>query len=83
MEASVAVDIRWRLAVPVTAEVRSHRTVAEGGEGVDLVALGVPKLGKAMEEENDWTLAFLCKVNINSICLHSPVLYPLHCPFPA
>ena len=50
VETGVAAHIRRRVAVTVTAEVRSHGPVAEQSKSVDLVAPGVPRLREAMNE---------------------------------
>ena len=78
---SVAVDIGGGIGVAVAPEFGSHGSLAERGEGVELVAPRVPKLGEAMEEENDWTFSFLREVNVDAVCPYSSVLYSisLHC----
>lgn len=78
VEIGVTAAIRRRLRVNITAEVRSHGSVAEMGQSLDLVAPAVPQRREAMDEESDWTLAFLCYVNVYSIYPHSPMLYPHH-----
>ena len=42
------------VGVAVAAEVGGDGSESEGGEGEDLVAPGVPELGEAMAEEDEW-----------------------------
>ena len=81
VKVSVAGDVGGGVGVAVAPEVGSHGSVAERGEGVELVAPGVPKLGEAMEEENDWTFSFLREVNVDSVCPYSSVLYSISLHF--
>ena len=78
VEVSVAVDVGGSVRVLVALEVGSHGSVAEKGEGVDLVAPEVPKLEETMKEENDWTFSFLREVNVDAIGLYNYVMYSLH-----
>ena len=50
METGVAAHIGGSVAVPVAAEVRSQRPVAERGKSLDLVAPGEGRLREAMDE---------------------------------
>jgi hypothetical protein len=59
VEARVAGGLNRRVRVAVAAEVESHGSVAERGQGYDLVPPRVPELRETMQEENHWALTFL------------------------
>src|ERR1039457_6049958 len=70
----VLVNPRWRRRATVTAHIDRRRTVARISERMKLMPPRVPRFGKAVDHQNQRTLARLDEVDANTVGHYHAVL---------
>jgi hypothetical protein len=80
----VLVDRLGTVGPAITAHVGRHGVKSSRRQGGELMAPGVPALGKAVTQHDQRTLALLRQVHMNSVCLDGsmPDLAWCHIPLP-
>ncbi len=73
VEQRVRMDVLGRIGLAVPALVGGDGVVAGGGQGVQLMPVGVPRLRKTVTEQDEGTLPRLGNVHADSVRVNEPV----------
>ncbi len=73
VELRVLFNLCRAVGLPIAALVGSDGVVARLRQGCQLVPPRIPRLGKAMQKYDQWSLSCFCDMHTNAVCFNEPM----------